>query len=122
MPGTFYGYRGRLAAPVVGRVSLGMWELAGRIPTTNTTYDGNALDIYPVITVLRPASELLLIQTWDESLAVMLSQDGVTYQDEIEIDPDKNLGSWFRRYSARGFTVKNKTPGSIARYQIVVFR
>ena len=120
--GAYFGYRGLGAAGVlVGRLQLSLWEMEGKIPTGNVTYDGNALDNYPLITVLRPASELLLIQTWDESLAVMLSQDGVTYQDEFEIHPDKNWGSWFHRYSAKGFTVKNMTPGATARYQIVAF-
>lgn len=119
---TFYGYR-ELAplSGAVGRVQLGLWEIAGKIPTSNETHDGNALDNYPVITLLRQASEILLIQTWDEGLCVKLSQDGLTYQDELEIDPDLDFGSWLHRYSARGFTVKNKTPGSTARYQIVAF-
>ena len=122
--GAFFGYRELIPAPAaaVGRVQLPFWELDGKIPTSNVTYAGNALDNYPAMTVLTQPSELILIQTWDENLAVMLSQDAVTYQDELEIDVDLNLGSWLHRYAARGFSVKNKTPGSTARYQIVVFR
>ena len=109
------------AAGSVGRVQLSIWDLAGKIPTGNVTYDGNALDNYPVMTLLRRPSEILLIQAWGERLTVKLSKDGVTYQDEFEIDPDKNFGSWLRRYSARGFALKNTTAAAIARYQVVAF-
>ena len=121
--GAFFGYRelGPAGAAAVGRVQLGIWELEGKIPTSNVTYSGNALDNYPLITLFRRPSEILLIQTWDERLTVKLSQDGVAYQDEFEIHPDKNFGSWLRRYSARGFALKNTTPGVTARYQFVAF-
>jgi hypothetical protein len=119
---TLYGYRAfRPVSGVVGRVTLGLWELEGKIPTTNETFDGNALDNYPLITLFRQVSEILLIQTWDENLSIQLSQDGVAYQDELELDPGLSLGSWLHRYAARGFSVKNTTPGSTARYQIVAF-
>jgi len=120
--GAYFGYRGMIrAGGSVGRVQLGIWEMEGKIPTGNVTYDGNALDNYPVITLFRRPSEILLIQTWDERLTVKLSQDGVAYQDEFEIDPDLNFGSWLHRYSARGFALKNTTPGVTARYQVVAF-
>jgi len=69
----------------------------------------------------REQSELIWVQTWDESLMFKLSADGVNYQDEEEVAPDKNLGAWFHRSSARGIAVKNQSAGSTARYQIVVF-
>lgn len=123
--GSFFGYRALAPLPAAagGRVQLPILELMGKIPTRNTTYDGNALDAYPAITVFpnRNQSEAIWVQTWDEALTFRLSADGVTYQDEVEVDPDENLGSWFRRVAARGFAVKNETAGDVARYQIVAF-
>ncbi len=123
--GSFYGYRAP-APPLsvaVGRVALSILELDGEIPTRNITYDGNALDAYPAITQFPnlEQSAIIWVQTWDEALTFKASADGVNYQDEMEIDPDKNLGSWLQRTSARGFAVKNLTPGDTARYQVVVF-
>lgn len=120
--GMYYGYRGYVL-PVGGRVQLPIWELDGRIPTRNVTYDGTATDAFPAITTFArlQQSEVILIQTWDNALVFKLSEDGVGYEDEQEVDPDKNLGSWFHRASARGFAIKNKTAGSNARYQVVVF-
>jgi len=106
-----------------GRVRLPISEVAGRMPGRNVTYSGNALDAYPAMTQFPnlEQSAAILIQTWGNALTFKLSPDGVNYQDEEEVDPDKNLGSWFHRGSARGITVKNKTAGLVARYQIVVF-
>jgi len=120
--GMFYGYKG-FVFPVGGRVQLPFWELDGRIPTRSLTYSGNALDAYPAITTFPrlEQSEVIWVQTWDNKLMCKLSEDGVNYEDEFEIDPDKNLGSWFHRASARGFAVENETAGAVARYQIVAF-
>lgn len=120
--GMFYGYR-EYVLRVGGRVQLPLWELDGRIPIRNVTYSGTATDAYPAITTFAglEQSEAILIQTWDNALDFKLSDDGVLYQDENEVDPDKNLGSWFHRVSARGFAIKNKSAGSNARYQVVVF-
>ena len=104
-------------------MQLPLWELDGRIPTRSLTYSGNAADAFPAMTPFPrlEQSEVILVQTWDNPLIFKLSQDGVSYQDEQEVDPDKNLGSWFHRVSMRGFAVKNQTPGDVARYQIVAF-
>lgn len=118
--GTFYGYRELLEKPV-GRVQLGIWELDGKIPTTNLTFAGSALDAYPAMQILAIQSEIILIQSWEAVLDVKLSTDGVNYQDQFEVDPDLKLGSWFHRYSALGFTVKNNAAGLTAKYQVVVF-
>ena len=119
----FFGYRGIVVIPRPGRVQLPLWELDGKVPTRNETYSGNAADAYPAMTLFPnlEQSELIWVQTWDEALMFKLSADGVNYEDEEEVDPDKNLGSWFHRVSARGFSIKNAAAGSIARYQMVVF-
>ena len=119
--GMFYGYREW--RKVGGRIQLGIWELDGKLPTRNTTYDGNAADAYPAMTVFPNSEQALAIwvQTWNNSLFFKLSNDAVSYQDEVEVDPDKNLGSWFHRSAARGICLKNQTPGAAARYQVVVF-
>ncbi|KKN57108.1 hypothetical protein LCGC14_0565800 [marine sediment metagenome] len=121
--GMFHGYREFVFEVSPGRVTLPLWELDGKIPTRNITYSGNAADAYPAITQFPSLeqSEAIFVQTWDEALMFKLSPDGVTYQDEIEVDPDKNLGAWFHRVSARGFSIVNASAGSTARYQMVVF-
>lgn len=121
--GMFFGYREIVVLLRPGRIQLPIWELDGKIPTRNITYSGNAADAYPAITQFPnlEQSEIIWVQTWDEALMFKLSADGVNYQDEIEVDPDKNLGAWFHRVSARGMALKNKSAGSVARYQIVVF-
>lgn len=119
--GMFYGYREYVFAIGGGRVQLPIWELDGRIPTRNTVYAGNAADAYPAITAFGEQSEVILVQTWDNNLMFKLSSDGISYVDEEEVDPDKNLGSWFHRAAARGIAVKNETPGSVARYQVIAF-
>lgn len=120
--GMFYGYR-EFIFKAGGRVQLAIWELDGNIPTRNTTYDGTTGDAYPAMIQFPnlEQSEAILVQTWDNALTFKLSPDGVNYQDEKEVDPDKDLGSWFHRASARGIALKNKTAGSNARYQVVVF-
>lgn len=121
--GMFFGYRGIVLLLRPGRVQLPVWELDGRIPTRSITYAGNAADAYPAMIQFPrlDQSEAIWVQTWDEALMFKLSADGVNYQDEEEVAPDKNLGSWFHRASARGIALKNQTAGSVARYQIVVF-
>lgn len=121
--GVFYGYRGYVLVGGGGRIQFPLWEMMGKIPTRNSTYQGNAADAYGVMTQFTrlEQSEVIWVQTWDESLMFKLSTDGVNYQDEAEVDPDLNLGSWFHRASARGFAIRNKTPGSVARYQLVAF-
>jgi len=106
-----------------GRVQLPLPEVVGRMPGRNVTYSGNALDAYPAMTQFPnlEQSAAILVQTWGNALTFKLSPDGVNYQDEEEVDPDKNLGSWFHRGSARGIAVKNKSAGLVARYQVVVF-
>ena len=120
--GMFYGYR-EYVLRVGGRIVLPIWELDGRIPTRSITYAGTAADAYPAITQFPnlEQSEVIWVQTWDNSLNFKLSPDAVNYQDDEEVDPDKNLGSWFHRAAARGMALKNLTPGSNARYQVVVF-
>jgi len=120
--GIFYGYR-EYVFPVSGRVQLPLWELDGRIPTRNSVYSGNAADAYPAMIQFPnlEQSVMIWVQTWDEALMFKLSADGVGYEDEEEVAPDKNLGSWFHRASARGMAIRNESAGSTARYQVVVF-
>ena len=120
--GMFYGYREYVLIGG-GRIMLPIWELDGPIPTRNVTYNGNAADAYPAMTQFTnlEQSEIIWVQTWDNALMFKLSPDAVNYQDELEVDPGKSLGSWYHRASARGFALKNKSAGSVARYQLVAF-
>lgn len=104
-----------------GRVQLGVWELEGPIPSAMEVLDGNAPDAYGAMQTFTKQTKILLLQVWDNPGVFQLSADGSTYEDEVEVDPDKNLGSWYHRYAARGFRVKNKTGAAVARYQVIPF-
>ena len=119
--GSFFGYRELEAEAAVGRVQLPIWELGGPVPHNMKVYQGEADDDYGEMVSFPWQTIILLVQVWDNNAIFKLSDDGETYQDEREIDPAKNLGSWFRRYAARGIAIKNKETGLTARYQIVPF-
>lgn len=118
--GSFFGYREAII-PTVGRVQLPIFELLGPVPSKMKVYRDNAPDGYGEMIAFPWQSLLMLVQVWNNKAMFKLSADGDTYQDEKEIDPEKNLGSWFRRYAARGIAIENKEAGSTARYQIVAF-
>lgn len=67
-------------------------------------------------------SLLVLIMAYDNEAVFRLSKDGVGYSETVEVDPNAKLGgSFFRRYSGKGFSVRNRTAGKIADYQVVGF-
>ena len=59
-------------------------------------------------------TRLVSLECWDEAMMVLLSNDGVTFGDEFEIDPTRPLVLPFAAFTHR---VKNKAVGVIARYQ-----
>jgi len=120
--GLFYGYRESVISGWIGRIALPLWELDGPVPSQMRVYTGNAPDAYGAMITFPWQSEILLLQVWDKTAIFQVSKDGVTYEEEKEVDPDKYFGSWFHRYAAYGFRVKNKTAGQVARYQVIPFR
>lgn len=120
--GMFFGYREGLLPGAGGRVQLPLPELPGRIPHAYEVFTGDAGDSYGDVQVFADQSEILLLQIWDQAALFQISRDGVTVQDELELDPDKKLGSWLHRMSARGYRVKNKAAGRTARFQVIPFR
>lgn len=119
---SFLGYRELEIEVAAGRVMLPLFELDGPVPHQMKVYKGDAPDSYGDMTVFPWQTEIVLLQVWSSKGVFQLSSDGAGYEDEKELDPEKNLGSWFRRYAARGFRVKSKTPGSTARYQVIIYR
>ena len=120
--GMFYGYR-QGGIPAVGRVQLGPWELDGKTPYTMQVFSGNAPDAYAAMqTFAIGQTQMLLLQVWDNEGIFQMSRDGDTYEDELEMAPEKNLGSWFHRMAAYGFRIKSKQAGMTARYQVIAFR
>lgn len=115
--GMFYGYR-EAVLPVVGRVMLPPWEIDGKVPHAMEVFQGDAADAYTTLT-FSEQSETLLIQTWKQKLIFRLSQDGITYQDETTLDPGRDLGSWYHRFSAKSVQIKNEAAGANAEYQVV---
>lgn len=119
--GLFYGYREWLGSRI-GRLMLELWELDGKIPHTLEVFEGDAGDAWSAMYSFGGQSVIVLVMAWDASALFELSEDGSTYLDETEVDPDKEMGGFVRRFAARGFRVKNKTAGLTARYQFVAFR
>jgi len=59
-------------------------------------------------------TRLVSLECWDEAMDVVLSNDGVNWNDSFEIDPDRPLVLPFAAFTHR---VKNSAVGVIARYQ-----
>lgn len=124
--GMFYGYR-EYVGGWVGRIELPLWELEGRIPSWFEVYKGTAGDAWSAMipfidsrTGRSAQSIMLLIMAYGNEAEFRLSKDGIGYSDIVEVDPDMTLGgSFFRRYAGKGFSVRNKTPGKVAEYQLV---
>lgn len=118
--GVFYSYR--TWRGLYGRIQLSIPELVGRVPSRLEVYSGAAPDNYAPMTVFPDQSLTLLIMADINSIVVQTSSDAVNWTDEMEIDPQKRYGSTFyRRYAARGFRVKNLIPGAVGNYQILWF-
>lgn len=118
--GSFWGYRAGVF-PITGRVCLPVWELDGPVPRALKVFQGDAPDAYGAMQTFPEQSLIILVQVWNNKAVFQLSEDGQTYGEEREIDPDKKLGSWLRRFAARGFRIKNKAAGLTAEYQVVTY-
>lgn len=124
--GMFYGYR-EYTAGWVGRIELPLWELDGRLPSWFEVYKGSAGDAWSAMqqfidsrTGRLTQSLMVLIMAYTNEAEIRLSKDGVVYSDIVEVDPNMSLGgSFFRRYAGKGFSVRNKTPGKVADYQVL---
>lgn len=119
--GVFYGYREYpKVAVVVGR--LGILGMLDRVPHAYDVFRDSAADAYGAMLPFTDQSIYIIAQVWGQKALIQFSYDGTTYEEELEIDPEKNLGSMIRKFAGRGFRIKNKDAGSIARYQVMAFR
>ena len=59
------------------------------------------------------------ITIWDNPAHLSFSYDGVYFGDDMEIDPDHPPLQL--PFAVRAFKIKNKTAGSIARWQVCGF-
>jgi hypothetical protein len=64
-------------------------------------------------------SRIIEIKVRDNPALLTFSYDGVTFGKDYEADPDDPPIQW--PHAVRSFMIKNKTPGNVARYQIVGF-
>ena len=119
--GVFYGYRELPKVGVFGRL-IGYLGTTDRVPHAYDVFRDNAPDDYGAMLPFTDQSIYILAQVWDQKALIELSYDGETYEEELEIDPDKNLGSMIREFAGRGFRIKNKDAGATARYQVMAFR
>ena len=119
--GEFFGYR-EFEPGLTGRIMLALWELPGKVPQAMKVYSGDAPDDYGAMITFPWQSEILLIMVKDNNALFQLSADGSNYEDEGEVDPKINLGSWFHRYAARGLRIKNQSAGLVSKYQVIAFR
>jgi hypothetical protein len=89
---------------------------------------GNAPDVYGATidfteivggAVQNATSKFLDITIWDNPAELAFSYDSVNFGDNFEVDhEDPPLQIPF---ACRAFVIRNKTPGSIARYQVTGF-
>jgi len=119
--GVFFGYREYPKVAVVGRL-VGVLGTMDRVPHAYDVFRDNAPDAYGAMLPFSDQSIYIIAQVWQQKAVIQLSYDGATYQDELEIDPDKRFGSVIRKFAGRGFRIKNKDAGSTARYQVMAFR
>jgi len=119
--GVFYGYREYPKVAVVGRL-VGVLGRLDRVPHAYDVFRDSAADAYGAMITFTDQSIYVIAEVWQQKAVIQLSYDGQTYQDELEIDPDKDFGAMIRNFAGRGFRIKNKDAGSIARYQVLAFR
>lgn len=79
---------------------------------------GNAPDAYATTTFTN-VSRYMDIKIWDNPAYIKLSYDGVTFNDPMEFDPAVQSMPYPIFFQAKAFQIQNKTPGVIARYEIV---
>ena len=75
---------------------------------------GTAADAWSASLVYDLQTRVVSQECWDASADIRLSNDGTTYGDSFEVDPDRPLVLVF---SAASMQVKNNAAGSNARYQ-----
>jgi len=119
--GVFYGYREFPIVPVTGRL-VGHLAILERVPSAYDVFRDSAADDYGAMLPFTDQSIYILAQVWQQKALIQLSYDGTTYEEELEIDPEKEFGSIIRKFAGRGFRIKNKDAGAIARYQFLAFR
>ena len=81
----------------------------------NDTKPGDAPDAYGAMQTFDLVASRLDIFIWDNPAIFKRSLDGATYDDEIEVP----AGFYSVDAVTAGFTIKNKTPTSVARYQVI---
>jgi len=82
----------------------------------NDTKSGNAPDTYGSALVFDKICSRIDVWIWNNDAIIKRTKDGVTWDDEIEI-PANTYYSF--DCTTHSINIKNKTGGSIARYQIV---
>lgn len=116
--GVFVGYRGW--RPPLGRIALPLEEWEKRIPSAMQVFKGTAPDAYGAIQTFSNPSWVILAWAYTNSVTFQLTYDGVTWQDEIESDPNAARGgAYYMDYQAVGFRAKNTAPGATGRYQLI---
>lgn len=77
---------------------------------------GSAPDAYAGETAFASLTKTITVRVWDFDMYVrFISEDG-TVNDEVLIERDTGV---YDEFEARGWEVRNATPGSTATYQIV---
>ena len=81
----------------------------------NDTKKGDAPDEYGAMQKFDQVASRLDIFIWDNPALIKRSQDGSTYEDEIEVP----AGFYSVDAVTVGFSIQNETEFSVARYQVV---
>ena len=90
--------------------------MAGRAASKADVKSGTAADAWSAAIEFDFPTLWISMECWTESLDIALSYDGSTFQDTIEIDPDRPL---LLPFQAVSFRVKNAEAGKNSRYQVI---
>lgn len=128
---TFFGYRA-LAEEAVGRLpprhpfpGIERWPLRLQPEEFDlldpsyhyTVFAGEASDDYPAVFVqVGFLTTKIHCRIWDNPAEVVLSYDG-----EAAVSEEYTEQGFHRMKMARGFMIRNYTPGMVARYQFVFY-
>jgi len=82
----------------------------------NDTHAGNAPDAYGTAITFDSIASRVDIWIFDNDSIVKRSKDGITFDDEVEVPADLLYSV---DCTTTSINIKNKTGGSVARYQII---
>jgi len=115
--GIVFGWTGKNVKPISVTDAGWMRVAASSVPYEhNVNHSGNAADTWSGDLTFPKIVSRLDIFVWDNPLSMQRAAEGGLYESEIEV-PANTMYSF--DCTTEKLRVKNMTPGSVARYQII---